>query len=59
MVEEYKIDGLRWDLTKVLLKIVRTQIKRTNNYQQDRVDVLKYTDYSWDLDPTHYVILNI
>jgi hypothetical protein len=26
-------------------------------YQQDRVDVLKkYADYSWSLDPTHYII---
>ena len=29
----------------------------TNAYQQDRVDVLKsYADYSWSLDPDHYVI---
>ena len=29
----------------------------TNSYQQDRVDVLKnYADYSWSLDPDHYVI---
>jgi hypothetical protein len=29
----------------------------TNSYQQDRVDVLKkYADYSWSLDPTHYII---
>jgi pullulanase/glycogen debranching enzyme len=60
-IEEYKIDGLRWDLTKVLHKLCTANDENcTNSYQQDRVDVLKeYADYSWSLDPTHYAILNI
>jgi hypothetical protein len=42
-------------LTKVLHKLYRSDENCTNNYQQDRVDVLReYADYSWSLDPTHY-----
>jgi 1,4-alpha-glucan branching enzyme len=61
-VEEYKIDGLRWDLTKGFTQncpsnVVGGQDPCTNVKQQDRVDVLKtYADYSWSLDPTHYTI---
>ncbi|WP_269686484.1 alpha-amylase family glycosyl hydrolase [Flavobacterium lacustre] len=61
-IEEYKIDGFRWDLTKGFTQncpstVSGGQDNCTNNYQQDRVDVLKsYADYSWSLDPTHYTI---
>ncbi|MBC5863785.1 alpha-amylase family glycosyl hydrolase [Flavobacterium turcicum] len=61
-VEEYKIDGFRWDLTKGFTQncpanVAGGQENCTGNRQQDRVDVLrKYADYSWNLDPTHYVI---
>jgi 1,4-alpha-glucan branching enzyme len=57
-IEEYKIDGFRWDLTKGFTQNCTASDQTcTNNYQQDRVDVLKsYADYSWSLDPTHYTI---
>jgi 1,4-alpha-glucan branching enzyme len=56
-IEEYKIDGFRWDLTKGFYKTVPSDESCTNSYQQDRVDVLKkYADYSWSLDPMHYII---
>lgn len=57
-IEEYKIDGFRWDLTKGFTQNCTAGDEGcTNAYQQDRVDVLKlYADYSWSLDPTHYVI---
>ena len=57
-VEEYKIDGLRWDLTKGFTQnCTASDESCTNAYQQDRVDVLKsYADYSWSLDATHYTI---
>jgi pullulanase/glycogen debranching enzyme len=57
-IEEYKIDGFRWDLTKGFhTKLYGSDESCTNAYQQDRVDVLKkYADYSWSLDPTHYII---
>ncbi len=57
-IEEFKIDGFRWDLTKGFTQnCTGNDDSCTNAYQQDRVDVLKeYADYSWSLDPTHYVI---
>jgi 1,4-alpha-glucan branching enzyme len=57
-IEEYKIDGFRWDLTKGFTQACTASDETcTNAYQQDRVDVLKkYADYSWSLDPTHYTI---
>jgi Alpha amylase, catalytic domain/Secretion system C-terminal sorting domain len=57
-IEEYKIDGFRWDLTKGFTQNCSgSDDSCTNSYQQDRVDILKeYADYSWGLDPTHYVI---
>ena len=61
-IQEYKIDGFRWDLTKGFTQACPSNVAGgqdacTNGYQQDRVDVLKeYVDYSWTLDPTHYSI---
>jgi hypothetical protein len=56
-IEEYHIDGFRWDLTKGFTQNCPNNEGCTNTYQQDRVDVLKeYADYSWSLDPTHYTI---
>ncbi|WP_129752100.1 alpha-amylase family glycosyl hydrolase [Flavobacterium beibuense] len=57
-VEEFHIDGFRWDLTKGFTQNCTANDEAcTNAYQQDRVDVLKeYVDYSWSLDPTHYAI---
>lgn len=57
-IEEYKIDGFRWDLTKGFTQNCTSNDEGcTNSYQQDRVDVLKeYADYSWSLDDDHYVI---
>lgn len=57
-IEEFKIDGFRWDLTKGFTQNCSSGDEGcTNNYQADRVAVLKeYADYSWSLDETHYVI---
>lgn len=56
-IQEFKIDGFRWDLTKGFTQNATGSDTNTNAYQQDRVDVLKnYADYSWSLDPTHYAI---
>jgi hypothetical protein len=57
-IQEYKIDGFRWDLTKGFTQACTAADEAcTNNYQADRVAVLKdYADYSWNLDPTHYTI---
>jgi 1,4-alpha-glucan branching enzyme len=61
-IEEYKIDGFRWDLTKGFTQNCPSNVSGgqdacTNAEQADRVAVLKsYADYSWSLDPTHYAI---
>jgi 1,4-alpha-glucan branching enzyme len=57
-IQEYHIDGFRWDLTKGFTQnCTASDESCTNAYQQDRIDVLKsYADYSWNLDPTHYTI---
>lgn len=61
-IDEYKIDGFRWDLTKGFTQNCGNgtydgDFGCTQNYQQDRVDVLKeYADHSWSVDPNHYVI---
>lgn len=56
-IEEFHIDGYRWDLTKGFTQNCPGDEGCTNSYQQDRVDILKeYADYSWELDPTHYTI---
>ena len=56
-IEEYKIDGFRWDLTKGFTQNCASGDACTNSYQQDRVDVLReYADYSWSLDPSHIII---
>jgi len=57
-IEEYKVDGFRWDLTKGFTQNCTSGDEAcTNSYQQDRVDVLKmYADYTWSLDPASYVI---
>jgi hypothetical protein len=57
-VEEFKIDGFRWDLTKGFTQnCTGGDDACTNSYQADRVAILKeYADYSWSLDANHYVI---
>ena len=56
-INEYKIDGFRWDLTKGFTQNCTGSASCTNAYQQDRVTVLKeYADYQWDIDPNFYVI---
>ena len=57
-IQEFNIDGFRWDLTKGFTQNCSADdYNCTNSFQQDRIDVLKsYADYSWSLDPDHYVI---
>ncbi|WP_420570911.1 alpha-amylase family glycosyl hydrolase [Kordia sp.] len=57
-IEEFKIDGFRWDLTKGFTQeCTAGDDGCTNGYRNDRVAVLKqYADYSWSLDDDHYVI---
>ncbi|MFH4966492.1 alpha-amylase family glycosyl hydrolase [Gaetbulibacter sp. M235] len=57
-IEDFKIDGFRWDLTKGFTQnCTESDEGCTGSYQADRVAILKeYVDYSWSLDPTHYAI---
>ncbi len=57
-IEEYKIDGFRWDLTKGFTQNCTAGDEVcTGNFQQDRVDLLKkYADYQWAADTDFYVI---
>ncbi len=57
-IEEFKIDGFRWDLTKGFTQNCTAADENcTNTYQPDRVAILQqYADYSWSIDPDHYVI---
>ncbi|WP_038268862.1 DUF4961 domain-containing protein [Zhouia amylolytica] len=56
-IEEYKVDGFRWDLTKGFTQNCTNDENCTNSYNQDRVDVLKlYADFQWEIDPDFYII---
>jgi 1,4-alpha-glucan branching enzyme len=56
-IDEYKIDGFRWDLTKGFTQNCTNNDTCTNGYQQDRIDILKeYADYQWEIDSNFYVI---
>jgi 1,4-alpha-glucan branching enzyme len=57
-IEEYRIDGFRWDLTKGFTQNCTAGNEScTNAFQADRVAVLKqYADYQWAVDDDFYVI---
>ncbi len=57
-IEEFKIDGFRWDLTKGFTQNCTSNDGGcTDRLQLDRVNVLKkYADYQWELDADSYVI---
>ncbi len=57
-IDEYKIDGFRWDLTKGFTQNCTSNDEAcTNAFQGDRVGILKeYADYQWTSDPDFYVI---
>lgn len=57
-MNDFKIDGFRWDLTKGFTQNCTASDQTcTNNYQADRVAILKqYADIQWAIDPDFYVI---
>lgn len=57
-IEEYKIDGFRWDLTKGFTQNCSDSDQNcTNTAQADRIAVLKtYADTQWESDANFYVI---
>ena len=57
-IDEYRIDGFRWDLTKGFTQNCTPSDEGcTGSFQADRVAVLKqYADYQWDINPDFYII---
>lgn len=57
-INEFKIDGFRWDLTKGFTQnCTENDGSCTDSYQADRVAILKdYVDHTWFQDPDHYAI---
>ncbi len=57
-INEYKIDGFRWDLTKGFTNSCNNGDETcTNSYLTDRVTKLKwYADKQWEADATSYCI---
>lgn len=57
-LDEFKLDGFRWDLTKGFTQNCTPSDEGcTGSYQADRVAVLKeYADYQWEVNPDFYVI---
>lgn len=57
-INEFKIDGIRWDLTKGFTQECTPSDEAcTNGYHADRVAILKqYADEQWKIDPNSYVI---
>ncbi len=57
-IDEYNIDGFRWDLTKGFTQNCTPDDENcTGSYQADRVAVLKeYADYQWEVDSDFYII---
>jgi 1,4-alpha-glucan branching enzyme len=61
-IQEFKIDGYRWDLTKGFTNqcppdVAGGQDACTNQYRSDRVGKMKwYADKQWEADNTSFVI---
>jgi 1,4-alpha-glucan branching enzyme len=57
-MNDFHIDGFRWDLTKGFTQECANGDETcTNAYHADRVEILKqYADYQWSIDPDFYVI---
>ncbi len=56
-IQEFKIDGYRYDLVKGLTNTTANEAT-SNNYDPGRVTIVKrIADWQWASDPTSYVIL--
>lgn len=57
-IEEYNIDGFRFDLSKGFTQKTSTNDGVFAAYDQSRINILKdYADHIWDVDPDSYIIL--
>ncbi len=57
-IEEYRIDGFRFDLSKGFSQTFYADPGSMAQYDQGRIDILTdYANHIWSLDPDNYVIL--
>lgn len=57
-IQEYKVDGFRFDLSKGFTQKTTTDVNAWSNYDADRVAIWKaYNAYMKTLDPNLYIIL--
>ncbi len=57
-IDEYHIDGFRFDLSKGFTQKKSTNDSQMAAYDQSRINILKhYANTIWDNDPDNYVIL--
>jgi hypothetical protein len=58
LLEEYQVDGFRFDLSKGFTQRQSNDVGQWNQYDAPRIARLKdYADYIWNLHPGAYVIL--
>lgn len=57
-LEEYRVDGFRFDLSKGFTQRMTTDVGFWGSYDANRVAILKhYADVMWSVNPDAYVIL--
>jgi len=57
-IEEYRIDGFRFDLSKGFTQRVNTDVGAWSAYDASRIAILKdYADHIWNIDADNYIIL--
>ncbi|MEM1215195.1 MAG: alpha-amylase family glycosyl hydrolase [Bacteroidota bacterium] len=57
-IEEFRIDGFRFDLSKGFTQNFTTDVGQWGNYDADRIENIKhYADVCWDANPDFYMIL--
>ncbi|MDV7392354.1 hypothetical protein RZS08_13400, partial [Arthrospira platensis SPKY1] len=57
-IEEYHVDGYRFDLSKGFTQKQSSNNDQMSAYDASRVAILKdYADHIWEIDPDFYIIL--
>ncbi|MEO0731641.1 MAG: alpha-amylase family glycosyl hydrolase [Bacteroidota bacterium] len=57
-IEEFRVDGFRFDLSKGFTQNFSNDVGAWNRYDADRVRIIKdYADFCWSIDPESYMIM--
>jgi len=57
-IEEFRVDGFRYDLSKGFTQTFNTDVGAWGNYDASRIEIIKhYADVVWSVDDDFYVIL--